>query len=143
MADCIAGGVDILAHTAPQSPPWTSEFVARLKAAHLALIPTLTLFDVESRKAGDSDRDREELIAKVVDELRVFSQARGEVIFGTDVGYTDHFDTAMEFTLMSRAGMSFPQILASLFAQPGYAPLLARDRRHQHVMLGYSDSNKD
>ncbi|HSY53184.1 MAG TPA: phosphoenolpyruvate carboxylase, partial [Opitutaceae bacterium] len=36
-----------------------------------------------------------------------------------------------------------PQILAALFAQPGYAPVLERDRRHQHVMLGYSDSNKD
>ena len=114
----IAGGVDILAHTVPQSPPWTPELVARIKGAHMALIPTLTLFDVESRKAGDSASDREELIAKVVDELRVFSQAGGEVIFGTDVGYTDHFDTAMEFTLMSRAGMSFPQILASLTTVP-------------------------
>ena len=36
-----------------------------------------------------------------------------------------------------------PQILAALFAQPSYAPLLERDRRHQYVMLGYSDSNKD
>jgi phosphoenolpyruvate carboxylase len=36
-----------------------------------------------------------------------------------------------------------PEILAALFAQPGYAPLLERDGRHQHVMLGYSDSNKD
>jgi phosphoenolpyruvate carboxylase len=36
-----------------------------------------------------------------------------------------------------------PQVLAALFSQPGYAPLLERDDRHQHVMLGYSDSNKD
>ena len=114
----IAGGVDILAHTVPQSPPWTPDLAARIKGAHMALIPTLTLFDVESRKAGDSDRDREELIAKVVDELRVFFQAGGEIIFGTDVGYTDHFDTAMEFTLMSRAGMSLRQILASLTTVP-------------------------
>lgn len=114
----INGGVDILAHTAPQSPPWTSEFVDRLKRAHMALIPTLTLFDFEARKGGDSDRDRQEWIDKMVGELRTFSQAEGEVLFGTDVGYIDHFDTALEFTLMSRAGMSFRQILASLTTNP-------------------------
>ena len=36
-----------------------------------------------------------------------------------------------------------PGILAALFAHPAYAPELARNGRHQHVMLGYSDSNKD
>ena len=114
----IADGVDILAHTAPGSPPWDSAFVARLKQARMALIPTLTLFDFEGRNGGLSDKDREELIGKMVAELRAFSQAGGEVLFGTDVGYTDHFDTALEFTLMSRAGMSFQQILASLTTAP-------------------------
>jgi imidazolonepropionase-like amidohydrolase len=51
-------------------------------------------------------------------QLRAFSQAGGEVLFGTDVGYTDHYDTALEYTLMSRAGMTFPQILASLTTAP-------------------------
>jgi phosphoenolpyruvate carboxylase len=36
-----------------------------------------------------------------------------------------------------------PQILEALFAHPAYAPQLAAFKRHQHVMLGYSDSNKD
>ena len=36
-----------------------------------------------------------------------------------------------------------PEILGSLFAHPAYLPHLTRDGRHQHVMLGYSDSNKD
>ncbi len=36
-----------------------------------------------------------------------------------------------------------PAILAELFSHPAYAPELARNSRHQHVMLGYSDSNKD
>ncbi len=114
----INGEVDILAHTAPQSPAWTPEFVARLKRAHMALIPTLTLFDFEARKAGASDRDRQEWIDKMVGELRAFSEAGGEVLFGTDVGYIDHLDTALEFTLMSRAGMSFRQILASVTTNP-------------------------
>ena len=36
-----------------------------------------------------------------------------------------------------------PEILAGLFAHPDYAPQLAGHGRWQHVMLGYSDSNKD
>jgi len=114
----IGGGVDILAHTAPDSPPWTPEFVARLKGARMALIPTLTLFDFEARKGGMRDADREDWLARMEAELRAFSQAGGEVLFGTDVGYTDHYDTALEYTLMSRAGMNFPQILASLTTAP-------------------------
>ena len=114
----IAGGVDILAHTAPDSPAWTPVFAARLKEAHIALIPTLTLFDFEARKGGISDLDRQHWIDKMVTELHVFSSAGGEVLFGTDIGYTDHFDTSLEFTLMSQAGMSFQQILSSLTTNP-------------------------
>jgi phosphoenolpyruvate carboxylase len=36
-----------------------------------------------------------------------------------------------------------PAILAALFAHPAYASELTRFGRHHHVMLGYSDSNKD
>lgn len=36
-----------------------------------------------------------------------------------------------------------PQILTTLFTHPAYQAHLARASRHQHVMLGYSDSNKD
>lgn len=93
-------------------------FVDHLKRANLALIPTLTLFDFEARKNNDSDREREAWIAAMVAELRAYSQAGGEILFGTDIGYTDHFDTSMEFTLMSQAGMSYEQILASLTTNP-------------------------
>jgi imidazolonepropionase-like amidohydrolase len=97
-----------------------------LKHANLALIPTLTLFDVEARKAGVTEQNRREAwVSGMVDELRAYSQAGGEILFGTDIGYIDQFDTTMEFDLMSRAGMTFPQILASLTTAParrfGYA----------------------
>jgi phosphoenolpyruvate carboxylase len=36
-----------------------------------------------------------------------------------------------------------PAVLGALFTHPAYTPELARQARHQHVMLGYSDSNKD
>ena len=121
----INSGVDILAHTAPMSGDWSSDFTARLKAAHMALIPTLTLFDVEAKKAKVSAGENEQWIKQAVQELKAYSEAGGEILFGTDVGYTDHFDTAEEFTLMARAGMSFQQILASLTTNPatrfGYA----------------------
>jgi len=114
----IDGGVDILAHTVPESPAWTPEFVARMMRAHMALMPTLTLWDFEARKANLKDADREGWIAAMEAQLRAFSTAGGEVLFGTDVGYTDRYDTAMEYTLMSRAGMSSSQILASLTTAP-------------------------
>jgi imidazolonepropionase-like amidohydrolase len=114
----IASGVDVLAHTVPQSPPWTPDFVRRLKSANIALIPTLTLVDFEARKENGPEHEREEWIAKMVAELRAYSQAGGEVLFGTDIGYIDHYDTALEFTLMSQAGMNYQQILASLTTNP-------------------------
>lgn len=36
-----------------------------------------------------------------------------------------------------------PRVLTELFANPTYARWLKHHRNHQHVMLGYSDSNKD
>src|SRR5690606_8368145 len=36
-----------------------------------------------------------------------------------------------------------PEILSTLFTHPAYEPILKSRRGHQHVMLGYSDSNKD
>ncbi len=111
-------GVDVLAHTLPQSPPWTPEFTDQLKRANLSLIPTLTLFDVEGRKAGIPDQQRAAWISQMVDQVRAYSQAGGDILFGTDIGYIDHYDTTMEFTLMSQAGMSYKQILASLTTNP-------------------------
>jgi imidazolonepropionase-like amidohydrolase len=114
----IASGVDVLAHTVPQSPPWTPDFVVRLKSANIGLIPTLTLFDFEARKENSPEHEREAWIAKMVAELRAYSQASGDVLFGTDIGYIDHYDTTLEFTFMSQAGMNYQQILASLTTNP-------------------------
>ncbi|HEX3821139.1 MAG TPA: hypothetical protein VHW45_12445 [Candidatus Sulfotelmatobacter sp.] len=38
----------------------------------------------------------------MVDQLRAYSEAGGDVLFGTEVEYTNHYDTALEFTLMSQ-----------------------------------------
>lgn len=121
----VQSGVDILAHTTPSGEPWSASFAQRLTAAHIALTPTLTLWDVEGKRANLSPAEIEKWMGKAAQQLRAFCQARGQVLFGTDVGYIDTFDTAEEFTWMSRAGMSFQQILASLTTNPatrfGYA----------------------
>lgn len=114
----IDSGVDVLAHTVPESPPWTAGFTGQLKRANLSLIPTLTLFDVEARKANLPDQQRTAFVDQMVDELRAYSGTGGDILFGTDIGYTDHYDTALEFTLMMRAGMDYKQILASLTTNP-------------------------
>jgi imidazolonepropionase-like amidohydrolase len=116
-------GVDILAHVSED--PWSPALIDRMKAAHISLIPTLTLFHEEMKKAHASEQSTQNFMDLVVNQLRAYSSAGGQILFGTDIGYIDHYDTAEEFTLMSRAGMTFPQILASLTTTPaqrfGYA----------------------
>lgn len=120
----LQSGVDILAHTTPVTGPWTSSLVERLKSAHMALTPTLTLWHFELK--GDSPEKFEKgMNETAVPQLRAYSEAGGQILFGTDVGYIRQFDTSEEFLWMSRAGMSFQQVLASLTTNPaqrfGYA----------------------
>ena len=84
----------------------------------MALIPTLTLFDVEVQKDGAPADVEAKVVARAVSRLRAYNDAGGEILFGTDVGYIYQFDTAEEYELMQRAGMSFAQILASLTTSP-------------------------
>jgi len=112
----VRSGVDILAHTTPADSLWTPLFAERLKAANMALTPTLTLWEVEY-KGSDPDELKRGM-GKATEQLKAFSQAGGQILFGTDVGYIERFDTSEEYAWMSRAGMSFQQILASLTTNP-------------------------
>lgn len=109
-------GVDILAHTTPNGSPWSSSLVQQMTSTHTALTPTLTLWDEELKGHATPD-EVEKWIRKAADPLQSFSHAGDQILFGTDIGYIEHYDTAEEFTC-SRAGMSFPQILASLTTNP-------------------------
>lgn len=114
----LASGVDVLAHTTPFSGPWDAALVRRLRAADLALIPTLTLFEAELRREAVPDPVIARFIADATQQVQVFAAAGGTVLFGTDVGYIDQFDTRREFELMARAGLDWRQILASLTTAP-------------------------
>jgi len=114
----IDSGVDILAHVSSDEGPWTPALVQRMLAAHMSLIPTLTLFGFEMQKGNASPEATQALVTLATGQLRSYASSGGQILFGTDIGYIDHYDTAEEFTLMSRAGMTFPQILASLTTNP-------------------------
>ena len=117
--------------------------------ARMALIPTLTLFDFEARKGGTSAQNREQWIGKMVEELRAFRTGGGQVLFGTDIGYTAHYDTELEYELMARSGMSFPEILASLTTNPaqrfGYSDRKSRvaEGMDADLVILNSDPAKD
>jgi imidazolonepropionase-like amidohydrolase len=91
--------------------------IARLRKHNMALIPTMTLFEVEAKKSGESAVDLAQAITMITKEVKDYSAAGGQILFGTDVGYTDAFDTTEEYRLMS-AALDWRRILASLTTAP-------------------------
>ena len=109
----IAARVDVLAHTVPSEQGYTPEQLAQFKSQGIALIPTLSLFTTVVLDPAVTAR----IVAATVNQLRQFSENGGVVLFGTDVGFTKLYDTALEYELMHRA-LSERQILASLTTNP-------------------------
>ncbi len=116
--NALAAGVDILAHTIPIESGFTPEELTRMKSQHTKLIPTLTLWEVELEKEHASPTDEQAFVQRGVNELKVFFEQGGTVLFGTDVGYTQHYDTTEEYVLMAKSGMTWRDILASLTTNP-------------------------
>lgn len=109
------GGVDILAHTAPEDGPWTDEEASALVRAGAALIPTLSLWRRElAAKPALADRFEGDAIA----QARAFAAAGGTLLFGTDTGYRPEHDPTAEHQLLARAGLSFAARLAMLTTAP-------------------------
>jgi len=110
--------VDILAHTIPMEYDWTPEELQRMKQQHVALIPTLSLFPDEVRKDGGSEAAKAGILKGAVAQLKSYFDKGGTILFGTDVGYTQLYDTTSEYDYMLRAGMNWRDILASLTTAP-------------------------
>jgi len=119
----IDSGVDILAHTTASdagdasAAGWSPDLIARLRAHNMAVIPTLTLYEVEAKRSGERPEDLASAIEATTSEVRDYAAAGGQILFGTDVGYIDVFDTTEEYRLMSRA-LNWKAILASLTTAP-------------------------
>lgn len=113
--NALAGGVSILAHTIPNDGSYTAEEVSRMKRQHVALVPTLALWPFVVKNSPPQVGDG--MLKAGVDELKSYFSAGGTILFGTDVGFSDEYDTAHELEYMERA-MAWRDILASLTTNP-------------------------
>jgi imidazolonepropionase-like amidohydrolase len=108
------GGVDVLAHTIPSTEfHYAAQELARFKAQHTALIPTLTLWTTIVKDQVVTAQ----AVQAGVDQLKAFSSNGGVVLFGTDVGFITIYDTSTEVEFMHRA-LSTAEVLASLTTNP-------------------------
>jgi imidazolonepropionase-like amidohydrolase len=108
----VQGGVDILAHAAPLDGPWEPERARQIAEAGLALIPTLGLFEAHPHPSTP--------VELAVQQTRALHQAGGTILFGTDAGFTDQFDTSSEMRLMEEA-LGWRGVLAALTTAPAGA----------------------
>lgn len=111
----VRAGVDVLAHTTPQSGPWSNGVLAAMSQARVALIPTLSFWRYQMRHDRVSVADAVEESA--VEQLRSWVTAGGTVLYGTDLGWVTIYDPTVEYVLLAKA-MTFPQILAALTTAP-------------------------
>jgi imidazolonepropionase-like amidohydrolase len=112
------GGVDVLAHTAPQGGAWPEAMVEAMVAKGMSVIPTLKLwrYELTRTKVPPIAVDRAQDTAER--QLGNFAKTGGKVLFGTDLGYMTDYDPIEEFQRMGEAGLSFDQILAALTTSP-------------------------
>jgi imidazolonepropionase-like amidohydrolase len=109
------GGVDIIAHTTPHTGAWDDAMLTAMRERRMALTPTLTIWKWYARH--DRLSSQRKITNTEIDQLRAWLACDGDVLFGNDLGAVD-YDPREEYLLMSEAGMSFPQILASLTTKP-------------------------
>jgi len=117
MQVAIDAGVDILAHTASAGGPWSPALVDNMKKHNMAVVPTLKLWKYVFMGAPDQ-APAEQMLQNCVEQLKTFSSAGGQVLFGTDVGFMIDYDPVDEYVYMNRAGLSPMQILAALTTAP-------------------------
>jgi imidazolonepropionase-like amidohydrolase len=115
----LAARVDILAHTTLGAETlWPDTLLRQVIDNKMALIPTLKLLRYELMKEGVPENIASRLVSVSMDQVKAFSAAGGQVLFGTDVGYMSDFDPTEEYQLLARAGLTPMQILASLTTAP-------------------------
>ena len=135
----IEGGVDVLAHTFPTSldgSPWDRALPAMMKERGMALIPTLKLWPYELKREGLPAELVELVLGNGVAQTRAFAELRGQLLFGTDVGYMIDYDPTEEFVYLQRARLAPAQILAMLTTAP--AARFGRADRTGRLAPGFS-----
>ena len=77
----------------------------------------MTLFEVEAKKFGEPAQELKGDLEAGVQQVSAYSKAGGQILFGTDVGYTDAYDTTEEYRQLGRA-LDWRQILKALTTAP-------------------------
>lgn len=122
---CARSGVDVLAHTTPFSA-WDETVIPALLANHTAITPTLSVWRFVLRH--DRASVQENAVNTAIAQLKSWTAAGGTVLFGNDLGAVE-YDPTEEYELMTRAGMTFQNILAALTTAPS-------ERFQESIRLG-------
>ena len=119
LTNAVRGGVDVLAHTTSEGDGVIpDDIITLMKQNQVAVIPTLSLWRYEMMRFTGNPQVADRVESAAVGQLAQLLANGVGVLFGTDVGYMTQFDTAHEFELMQRAGMSWPQIHTALTTRP-------------------------
>ena len=113
--------VDVLAHAIDDTRGLAPAHLTRMKRQDVALVPTLQLLAADGRR-------------EVLDQVRDYARAGGQILFGTDVGYLSDYRPDREYELMAAAGLTWRQILAALTTGP--ASRFAESGRRGHLAPG-------
>jgi imidazolonepropionase-like amidohydrolase len=115
----IESGVDILAHTTlgEGKTAWDDALIEQMLAGNMSVVPTLQLFGYELKRENTDPRIVGLAVDDLVGQVRAYSKAGGQILFGTDVGYMTDYDPTEEYRLMARA-LTPMQVLASLTVAP-------------------------
>jgi imidazolonepropionase-like amidohydrolase len=122
LAVALDAGVDVLAHAVEETSGMTAADLRRMKKQNMAMVPTLKLFA--------EDRG----LYSILDEVREYARAGGQILFGTDVGFLEDYDPTVEYVLMGSAGLSWREILAALTVSP--AARFGESARHGRIIPG-------
>lgn len=106
-------GVDVIAHV-PSETEGIDDLLLACAAAGIRMVPTLHMF----AHTVTTSRD---FLDPIADALRTFVQAGGRLLFGTDVGYMDDYDTTGELDALSECGLSAADMLRMLTTEPAAA----------------------
>ena len=121
VAAAVTAGVDIVVHTTidgRKGDTWSPDLIRDMRARNVSVIPTLKLWRYELAKAKVPANIQDLIVGDAEKQLKAFSDAGGQVLFGTDVGYMSEFDPTDEYVLMAHAGLTPVQILTSLTTAP-------------------------
>ena len=133
----VDAGVDVLVHTTlGDDTPWKPALVTRMKSAQMSVVPTFKLWIYELKKEDVPEEVVTKLVGDTFKQLQAFREVKGQVLFGTDVGYMHDYDPADEYQLMRDSGMWPSEILESLTTAP--AARMKEEARHGQVAKGFN-----